>query len=76
MATPCAATVGGQQIRLIKFDYDGNDRVGLTAKYRLPDGSRYSITASDVVVEDAAAQRYIARLIADGRASRHIHGKR
>jgi hypothetical protein len=53
--TPCAATVAGQSIRLIKFDYDGKDRVGLTAKYRRPDGSRYSAAASDVVVEDAAA---------------------
>jgi hypothetical protein len=58
--TPCAATAAGQAIRVTKFDYDGNDRVGLTAKCRRPDGSRYSIAASDAVVEDAAAQRYIA----------------
>ena len=30
--TLCAATVASQSIRVTKFDYDGNDRLGLTAK--------------------------------------------
>jgi hypothetical protein len=58
--TPCAATIAGQSIRVTRFDYGGNDRVGLTAKCRRTDGAKYSMAAADIVLEDAKHQRYIA----------------
>jgi hypothetical protein len=58
--TPCAAKVGGQTMRVLKFDYDGNDRVGITAKCRCADGSRYSFAACEVVLDDVEEHRYIA----------------
>lgn len=33
---------------MVKFDFDGNERRGLTAKCRLPDGSQYTVSAADI----------------------------
>ena len=33
---------------MVKFDFDGNERRGLTAKCRLQDGSEQTISAADV----------------------------
>ena len=61
IAVPCAGSVIGEPVSVIEFDYDGNDRRGLTARCRRDDGSEYVITASDVVLaERSSGGRYVA----------------
>ena len=50
VAMPCEATVIGQPVRITKFDYDGNDRRGLTATCRSADGTKHIVTASEVLM--------------------------
>ncbi len=49
VAVPTDALVIGEPVSVVKFDYDGNDRRGLTAKCRRPDGREYVVAVSDVV---------------------------
>ena len=47
---PCTATVAGAPVEILKFDYDGNDRRGLTAQCRGADGRKHAVAASDVII--------------------------
>ena len=48
LTLPCAATIAGARVTVVKFDFDGNERRGLNAKCRLQDGSQQTISAADV----------------------------
>jgi hypothetical protein len=48
VAVPCDALVSGEPVSVVEFDYDGNERRGLTAKCRRPDGRTHVVAASDV----------------------------
>lgn len=50
IAVPCEASVIGQPVRIAKFDYDGNDRRGLTATCRSADGTKHIVAASEVLM--------------------------
>jgi hypothetical protein len=61
VTVPCAATVAGVRVEVLKFDYDGNERRGLTAQCRGADGRKHAVAASDVVVPlKEQAGRYLA----------------
>jgi hypothetical protein len=61
VAVPRDALVIGETVSVMKFDYDGNDRRGLTAKCRRPDGREYLVAVSDVVFpEGTDGGRYVA----------------
>ena len=61
VAVPCAATITGAPVEVLKFDYDGNARRGLTVQCRGADGRKHVVAASDVIIplEDQAG-RYMA----------------
>lgn len=50
VAVPCEATVIGEPVHVLKFDYDGNERRGLTAVCRRMDGTKHVVAASEVVI--------------------------
>ena len=50
IAVPCDARVIGEAVQVMKFDYDGNNRRGLTATCRRADGTKHVVAASDVVI--------------------------
>lgn len=50
VAVPCDANVIGEPVRVLKFDYDGNERRGLTAVCRRADGTKHVVVASEVVI--------------------------
>ncbi|MEK6287707.1 MAG: hypothetical protein AABO57_18470 [Acidobacteriota bacterium] len=61
VTVPCEGFVIGEPVSLIEFDYDGNERRGLTARCRREDGSEHVVAASDVVVpQRSRGARYIA----------------
>lgn len=61
VAVPCDAFVIGERVTVIKFDFDGNERRGLTAKFRRADGSEYSVAAAEVAFPaDAQGARHLA----------------
>jgi hypothetical protein len=45
----CAASVIGEPVTVLQFDFDGNERRGLVAKCRRTDGSQYTVSAADVL---------------------------
>jgi hypothetical protein len=49
VAVPRDAFVIGEPVLVVRFDYDGNERRGLTAICRRPDGREYVVAVSDVV---------------------------
>lgn len=58
---PCEGLMVGEPVSVLKFDYDGNERRGLTAKCRRSDGGKYTVAASDVVItKPRKAAAYIA----------------
>jgi hypothetical protein len=58
---PCEAGVIGEPVQVLKFDFDGNERRGLTAVCRRADGARYVVAASELVLPpDAPGGRYLA----------------
>ena len=58
---PCESTVVGVPVRVLKFDYDGNERRGLTATCRRDDGTKYVVAASEVVMSPSTlGRRYLA----------------
>jgi hypothetical protein len=60
LALPCEAFVIGEPVSLIGFDYDGNQRRGLTASCRRADGGQYVVAASEVVISPRAeGARYL-----------------
>ncbi len=50
VAVPCEGTVIGESVQVLKFDFDGNERRGLTAMCRRADGTKHVVAASEVVV--------------------------
>lgn len=58
---PCDATVAGTPVQVLKFDYDGNERRGLTAVCRGSDGRKHVVAASDVIIPlQGQAGRHLA----------------
>jgi hypothetical protein len=58
---PADGFVIGEPVSVVKIDYDGNERRGLTAKCRREDGSVYVIPASEVMfLKGSRAARYVA----------------
>ncbi len=50
-----------EPVRVIKIDYDGNERRGLTATCKRENGSKHVVTAADVrFPRDSTAGRYLA----------------
>ncbi|MBI4455946.1 MAG: hypothetical protein HY644_08610 [Acidobacteria bacterium] len=47
---PCDGLVIGEPVSVIDFDYDGNERRGLTARCRGSDGLKHVVAAADVVL--------------------------
>jgi hypothetical protein len=61
VGVPCDAFVVGESVSVIEFDFDGNERRGLTARCRCADGSEYVVSAADVVLPaDARGARHLA----------------
>src|SRR5580692_5676743 len=61
IVVPCDAFVIGEPVLAIAFDYDGNERRGLTARCRRADGAEHVVAACDVVLPPSAdAGRYLA----------------
>lgn len=61
LTVPCVATIIGAPVTVLRFDFDGNERRGLTAECRLEDGSRQIISAADVLLPNGdPGERYIA----------------
>jgi hypothetical protein len=51
----------GEPVLVIVFEYDGNERRGLTARCRRADGVEHVVAACDVVLpQNADAERYLA----------------
>lgn len=58
---PCDGSVMGGPVTVIAFDYDGNERRGLTAKCRGADGREHVVAAADVTMApDSEGSRYVA----------------
>jgi hypothetical protein len=47
---PAEGAVVGEPVLVIAFDYDGNERRGLTAKVRRADGREHVVAAADVTM--------------------------
>jgi hypothetical protein len=61
VAVPCEATVIGEPVQVLKFDYDGNARRGLTAVCRRADNTEHLVAASEVVIPlSVQSGRYLA----------------
>ena len=58
---PADAFIIEEPVKVIKIDYDGNQRRGLTATFRGKNGSRHVVSAADVVfAPTSVAGRYLA----------------
>ncbi len=61
VSVPCDGFVIGEPVSVIEFDYDGNERRGLTARCRREDGSEHIVAAADVVLPQLSiGARYVA----------------
>jgi hypothetical protein len=61
VTVPCDGFVVGEPVSVVRFDYDGNTRRGLTARCRRADGSEHVVVAADVLLPEAeAGSRYVA----------------
>ena len=61
VSVPFEAFVIGEPVSVIGFDYDGNERRGLTARCRRADGSDYVIAACEIACPAGAQpERYLA----------------
>ena len=61
IALPAEGSIVGEPVVVLAFDYDGNERRGLTAKCRGADGRAHEVAAADVIVTpDSPAWRYLA----------------
>lgn len=61
VAVPCDGFVIGEPVSVIGFDYEGNERRGLTARCRRDDGSEYVVAAADVVLPKVSSgARHVA----------------
>ena len=50
IVVPCDAFVIGEPVLVIRFDYDGNERRGMTARCRRGNGAEHVVAAADVVL--------------------------
>jgi len=50
VSLPCAGFVIGEPVKLVSFNYDGNQRRGVTATCRRSDGREYEVAVSEVLV--------------------------
>ena len=58
---PADAFVIGEPVSIVAFDFDGNERRGLTAKCRRDDGAEHVVSAADVVFPgDSPAALHVA----------------
>ena len=58
---PSDGFVIGEPVSVIGFDYDGNERRGLTALCRREDGSEHAVAAADIVLPKRSnGARYVA----------------
>lgn len=58
---PADGFVISEPVSIIEFDYDGNERRGLTARCRREDGSEHVVAASEVVFSKRSSMyRYLA----------------
>ncbi len=58
---PCDAELLGEPVEVLKFDFDGNERRGLTAVCRRPGGPRHIIAASELSIpRNSTAALYLA----------------
>ena len=48
VSVPCDGFVIGEPVSVVAFDYDGNERRGLTARCRRDDGSEHVVAAAEV----------------------------
>ena len=61
LRVPCAATIVGQPVQVMKFDYAGDDHRGLTATCTRSDGSKYIVSIVDVVMAAGSnEEKYVA----------------
>jgi hypothetical protein len=61
VTVPCDGFVVAEPVSVVRFDYNGNSRRGLTARCRRADGSEHVVAAADVVLPEAeAGSRYVA----------------
>lgn len=61
VSLPADGFVIGEPVVVVKIDYDGNERRGLTATCRRADGSEHVVGASDVVFpEESSGAGYVA----------------
>lgn len=52
---PCDAALAGEPVTVLRFDYGGNRRRGLTARVARADGSKHIIAAADLTAPPASA---------------------
>jgi hypothetical protein len=58
---PCDGFVIGEPVSVVEFDYDGNERRGLTARCRREDGAEHVVAATEVVLPlRSSGARYLA----------------
>jgi len=58
---PCDGFVIGEPVSVVAFEYDGNERRGLTARCRRDDGSEHVVAAPEVVLpERTSVARHLA----------------
>jgi len=58
---PAEAFVVGEPVMVLRIDYDGNERRGLTARCRREEGSEQVIAACDLIFpEGSSGARYVA----------------
>ncbi len=58
---PCDAELLGEPVQVLKFDFDGNERRGLTAVCRRPGQPKYSVAASELTIPgNSQAALYLA----------------
>jgi tetratricopeptide (TPR) repeat protein len=61
ISVPCDGFVIGEPVSVVAFEYDGNERRGLTARCRLEDGSEHVVAAPEVVLPArTSAARHLA----------------
>jgi len=58
---PCEGFIIGEPVTVIEFDYDGNERRGLTARCRRTDGYKHVVAAAEVEMPPhTEGARYLA----------------
>jgi hypothetical protein len=61
VALPCDGFVIGESVSVVEFDYQGNQRRGLTAKCHRMDGREYEVAASEVsLLPSTPGSHYLA----------------